>query len=159
MKSSFALILLIVIANTSHAQEPPVTYISPGVRIGYNPEMGMVIGAELSLSMWAKGRDGATGAVLSFDLVGKDEWRLNVSYQASLGVGVSLGPTIQKHRDSSLAFGWTASFFIFEYAMPYYSFTGIIKGGYSDYGVLLKMPVAIMGEPIKPKDFFNFPIM
>jgi hypothetical protein len=149
--------LLFAFAQSTRAQS--VTYVSPGIKLGYTYSGGFVIGAELSIATWSEDRFGATGAIISFDHIGKDEWRIHAGFQACGLIGASVGPTFQKHRDSTGAFGWTASLFAGAYAMPYYSFTGIIKGGYSDSGFLFKLPIPISGTPIRPKDFFSWDIM
>lgn len=40
--------------------------------------------------------------------------------------------------------------------MPYYSYTGIIRGGYSDYGVAMKLPICVQGVPIESEELIGF---
>ncbi len=124
----------------------PVSYLSPGIKIGYRfgDNGGFVVGAEVSVTRWWTGA--FVGGVASVDYCNKI-FSTHLAVEAGTWiVGFTIGPALGIRNDS-LSLGYYACAYTGAFLMPYYGRLHLpATGDMNEAGLFLKLPIQVSGS-------------
>jgi len=145
MKIIFVVLFFIVsMQNISFAQR---TFISPGIKLGYQfgKDGGFTFGMEMSLTFWER-KGPIYGVVVAVDgFRGRYDYHLGL--ELTNGIGLEVGPTISGRYDYDLGFRATVFTGLFLY--PYYCYTYMEKNpNQHQIGTFIKVPIQVDGERV-----------
>jgi hypothetical protein len=141
MTSKVLLIVLLIGLGNSLAQ---ITYVCPGIKMGYmfGEKGGFVFGIELSVVNLDNEGPPAWGYLLDFDIFHNvKRFHFGIEGIVWYGVGLDIGPTFVFENEESYT-GFSIIPFGGLILDPYYNYTYLFqKGSYHEIGSYLKIPI------------------
>lgn len=127
-RSVVYLAALVLIISGLSVQAQTRTFLSPGVKFGYQWGAGMFAGLEISYTVMPSSPAFTYGATFNIDLLRSGGYKAHVGLQCSNVIGASIGPNYAKELTSPGEWGYSGSVFTLVGLMPFYTFTGFLAG-------------------------------
>jgi hypothetical protein len=139
--------LLLVLSSTSHAQQTR-TFLSPGVKFGYQWDVGVFAGLEVSYSVMPSSFGPTYGATFNLDLLRSGGYKMHLGVQGGSIIGGEVGPTYAKDYGKPGEWGYSMSLFGLVGFMPYYTYTDLFGRQIQEAGILIKLPAQLTGPEL-----------
>lgn len=147
MRSILGFCICLMLSASAVAQEKTRTFISPGVKFGYQFDAGFFAGLEVSYSIH-KGEVGLNyGASFNLDLMRGSRIKLSLSAQGGHIVGVQVGPALLIDPDN-LSWGISTVVYGLSAFMPYYGYSYFPDTSITEAGLLVKIPLLSTGPEL-----------
>jgi hypothetical protein len=141
-------LLIASLAAPAHAQDEVRTFLSPGVKFGYQFGVGMFAGLEISYTVMPRSYSPTYGATFNVDLLRSGGYKLHLGIQGSSIIGGEVGPTYAKEYGQPGEWGFAISLFGLVGFMPYYTYTDLLGRQIHEGGILIKLPLQTKGREL-----------
>jgi hypothetical protein len=138
--------LLLFLASGGFAQTR--TFLSPGIKFGYQWDVGMFAGLEISYTIMPNSPGFIYGATFNLNLLRSGGYKVHLGVQGSSFIGGEIGPTYAKEWGKLAEWGYSASIYTLVGLMPYYTFTDLFGRKINEAGLLIKIPIQLSGREL-----------